>query len=406
MASFEVILAAEGAVTFPRGFVAGGTTCGLKASGKTDLGLLLAPENSICFGAFTLNAFAAAPVQVCKQYLAKSARLRGVVVNSGNANACTGEDGLAKAYAMTEKSAQLLGLKAEEIAVCSTGVIGVSLDLEKVQTGLAELAPKIDASKGNDFAAAIMTTDTREKQVTVEVQTSLGPVRFGGCSKGAGMIHPNMATMLAFLTTDLGLDERFKPEFSQLVDDSFNSITVDGDTSTNDTVLLFASGSSGVQYSELGLEDQGKIRDALFYVFAELAKLIIRDGEGATKFVHLTVEGAESRDEARTIARYIANSKLVKTAMFGQDPNWGRIVASLGSIAPRLDTSKVFLNFDDVCIVSAGQPLPVSKDLLRDVVCKDEYEIRLVIGEGAGRSTVWTCDLSYEYVKINAEYTT
>lgn len=406
MAAFEVILAAEGAVTYPLGFKAGGTVCGLKASGKTDLGVLLAPEDSICFGAFTLNAFAAAPVQVCKEYLAQSSRLRAVVVNSGNANACTGADGLENAYAMTRETAALLNLEPSEVAVCSTGVIGVSLDIAKVKNGLQTLVPAIAGDKGNDFAAAIMTTDTREKQVAVEVQTAQGPVRLGGCSKGAGMIHPNMATMLAFLTTDLKLDESFKPEFSQLVDDSFNSITVDGDTSTNDTVLLFASGASGVDYQSLGLEDQGKIRQAIFYVFAELAKLIIRDGEGATKFVHLTVEGADSRDSARTIARYIANSKLVKTAMFGQDPNWGRIVASLGSIAPSLDTAKVFLGFDDVTLVAAGQPVAVDKEVLRAVVCKDEYEIRLKIGEGHGRATVWTCDLSYEYVKINAEYTT
>lgn len=404
--SFKVIIASNGAVTFPLGFKAGGTICGLKVSGKIDLGLLLGVEGTRCFGAFTRNAFSAAPVQVCKEYLAKSSLARGVVVNSGNANACTGEDGLQNAYSMSQTAAELLSVTSSEMMVCSTGVIGVPLNLSKVQAGLNTLAPLISEQSGNSFAASIMTTDTREKQVAVEVETSLGVVRIGGCSKGAGMIHPNMATMLAFVTTDITLEDSFKPEFSQVVDDSFNSITVDGDTSTNDTVLLFASGSSQIQYKDLELGDQAKFREALFYVFAELAKLIILDGEGATKFVHLTVNEAKNREQARTFARYVANSKLVKTAMFGSDPNWGRLLASLGSVGPDLDPTKISLKFNDIQIVAGGQPLPVDKERLREIVTQSEYSIILSIGQGHATSTVWTCDLSYEYVKINAEYTT
>jgi glutamate N-acetyltransferase/amino-acid N-acetyltransferase len=404
--SYSLNAQAKSAVTYPQGFLAGGMVCGLKASGRPDLGLLLSQgEHVKCFGAFTRSSFAAAPVLVTQELLGSGSSVRGIVVNSGNANACTGQKGLASAQKMSQLAAQLCG-QSVDFAVCSTGVIGVELDIAKVEAGLKVLAPQLSPEGGENFSNAILTTDTIDKQVTAEVVTSAGTIRMGGCSKGAGMIHPDMATMLAFVTTDLGLDDSFKAEFLQIVDDSFNSITVDGDTSTNDTVLLLANGLSGVRYEDLGIDDKAAVRNALFEVFAELAKKIIRDGEGATKFVHLTVSGAVDREIARTYARHIANSKLVKTALFGKDPNWGRLVASLGAIAKDLDTTGVDLRYGPYLLVQAGQPVEVDRAALKEVAEAAEIEIELSLGQGHASSTVWTCDLSYDYVKINAEYTT
>lgn len=393
---------------FPRGFRAGGTCCGLKASGKPDLAMIWAEDDLRVFGAFTRNCVFAAPVQVCRERLERGGTFRGVVANSGNANACTGEQGLRDAREMASLAERATGSPEGSFLVCSTGVIGHLLDMGLLRKSIPELGAGLAAGRAAEtpFQRAIMTTDTRPKNFGLELDFGRGKVRLAGCCKGAGMIHPDMATLLAFVTTDLELPPTFESEFRAIVDDSFNSITVDGDTSTNDTALLFSGKGSGLAYDQLGLEEQGRFRNALFLLFAELAKGIVRDGEGATKFVELRVRQAETRAQARRLGRFVANSKLVKTAIFGNDPNWGRILSSLGSAGEKIDPSKTVIRFDDVVIFAAGEPTHPPMEELRAVVGKKEFSITVELGLGSAQADVWTCDLSYEYVKINAEYTT
>lgn len=403
MPSYHLI---QETVTFPQGFLAGGVSCGLKPSKNPDIAILYSPAGAKCLGAFTQNRFRAAPVDVCVDIIESQAEVRGVIVNSGNANACTGAKGIEDAQYMSQKVAQLLQFDNESFAVCSTGVIGQKLDMSKVVSGMNDLSSRLSHEGGDAFSNAILTTDTCSKNWGTSIQTSKGEIRIGGCSKGAGMIHPDMATMLAFVTTDVELPSDFKAEFIQIVKDSFNSITVDGDTSTNDTVLMFDNGASGVKYKDLSLSEQGSFRSALFDVFVKLAQAIVKDGEGATRFVEIEVCGAVDKDTARKLGRFVANSKLVKTAMFGQDPNWGRLVASLGACGYEFDSSLVDLYLDHQALVIAGQPADTSYDILKEIVQKAEYKIRFDLHAGNSKASVWTCDLSYEYVRINAEYTT
>ena len=393
---------------YPRGFRAGGLNCGLKASGKPDLAMIWAEGGLRVFGAFTRNCVFAAPVQVCRERLEWGGKFRGVVANSGNANACTGEQGLCDAREMATLAERATGSEEGSFLVCSTGVIGHPLDMSLLRAGIPKLGAALVAGEKTEvpFQRAIMTTDTRPKNFGLELEFAGGRARIAGCCKGAGMIHPDRATLLAFVTTDLELPQSFEPEFKAIVDDSFNSITVDGDTSTNDTALLFSGSGSGLSYEQLGLEEQGRFREALFSLFAELAKGIVRDGEGATKFVEFQVRQAESRAQARRLGRFVANSKLVKTAIFGNDPNWGRILSSLGSAGEKIDPAKTVIRFDDVVIFASGEPTHPPMEELRKIVGRKEFAIRIELGLGSAQADVWTCDLSYEYVKINAEYTT
>jgi glutamate N-acetyltransferase/amino-acid N-acetyltransferase len=389
------------------GFRAGGSTCGLKASGKPDLGLLWSESPAQAFGAFTRNKVVAAPVIVSREILEAAPRFHGVVVNSGNANACTGDAGFADARAMSNAASRALGVPEGTMLVCSTGVIGKKLDIAKVEAGLPTLAAQLrDGTAPTSFNDAILTTDTRRKVWGAEIPAGGKTIRIGGCCKGSGMIHPDMATMLAFIATDLQLPASFDQEFRAIIDDSFNSITVDGDTSTNDTALLFANEASGLKYEELTLSEQGAFRQALFGVFAELAKDIVRDGEGATKFVELRIRNAASRKQARKIGRFIGNSKLVKTALFGADPNWGRLLSSLGASGEEVDPARVTIAFEGVDIFRTGEPCNPPKEQLLEIVKRPEYVIHFDLDQGTAGTSVWTCDLSYEYVRINAEYTT
>ena len=393
---------------YPRGFHAGGSCCGLKASGKPDLAMIWCEGDARVFGMFTRNCVYAAPVQVCRERLERGGKFRGVVANSGNANACTGEQGLCDAREMASLAERATGSPEGSFLVCSTGVIGHPLDMSLLRKGIPELGTALKEGRPTDFPyqRAIMTTDTRPKNFGLELSFAAGKVRMAGCCKGAGMIHPDMATLLAFVTTDLELPQSFEGEFRAIVDDSFNSITVDGDTSTNDTALLFSGNGSGLAYDQLSLEEQARFREALFELFAELAKGIVRDGEGATKFVEIRVRQAASRAQARKLGRFVGNSKLVKTAIFGNDPNWGRILSSLGSAGEVIDPAKTVIRFDDVVIFAAGEPTHPPMDALREVVGRREFSITIELGLGDAKTDVWTCDLSYEYVKINAEYTT
>lgn len=396
----------DGGVCTPQGFYAAGIRAGIKASGNPDLALLWSERPARCFGVFTTNKVQAAPVLYDKEILAAGGLVSGVIVNSGNANACTGPEGLRDAKRMAELTESALDLPAQSVLVCSTGVIGHCLPMDKIEAAIPVVRAALDLNGSESFANAIMTTDTRNKTLGAEVQTELGLVRIGGACKGSGMIHPNMATMLAYITTDLELPPDFAEEFRAWNDESFNAISVDGDTSTNDTCILLANGMSGINYRELGLSSQGDIRRAIASLMRELAIKIVRDGEGATKLVEIVVEGSRTRADALKIARFVATSNLVKCAMFGQDPNWGRILSSAGSSGGELDPNCTDLFFEEIEVLHNGRPLECEKAALREVVSRKEYKITLRLNLGTASASAFTCDLSYDYVKINAEYTT
>lgn len=392
-------------VTWAKGFKASGVKCGIKASGKPDLAILLADEEVLTFGSFTQNQVVAAPVVISRKRLEQNQFTRGVLVNSGNANACTGTPGLENAQKMLDLAEVEFALDPQSLTLCQTGIIGVPLPMDKIEAGFPALSQGL-SDEQNGFSEAILTTDTCIKEMAVSIPCEGGEVRIGGSAKGSGMIHPNMATMLAFVTTDLELPESFREEFQAIVDDSFNSITVDGDTSTNDTAMLFSSKGSGLRYEDLTLTEQGAFRKALFFVFSDLAQKIVKDGEGATKFVELQVKGALTRADARHIARYVANSKLVKTALFGSDPNWGRLIAAVGNAGIAIQPERISISYDDSYVLLRGEPAATAQETLDAIAKLKSFIIKIDLDLGDAQSAVWTSDLSYEYVRINAEYTT
>lgn len=396
----------DGGVCTPKGFKAAGIKAGIKASGNHDLALLLSEVPARCFAVFTTNQVKAAPVLYDQEVLATQDKVCAVVVNSGNANACTGPDGWADARRMAQLVEQHLKLKAQSTLVCSTGIIGRKLPMEKLEAGIPVVVSELKAGASMEFARAIMTTDTKMKTLGAVLHTSEGDVRIGGACKGSGMIHPNMATMLAYITTDIDLPPDFNAEFKAWVNESFNAITVDGDTSTNDTCILLANGESKISYHALSISEQGEFRRAIEAVMRELALMIVRDGEGATRLVEIRVEKAVSKEDARKIGRYVGTSSLVKTAMFGQDPNWGRVLSSAGSAGGELVADRTDLFFEDIQVLRNGRPMDVDYKALREVVARKEYRITLVLNIGDSSASTYTCDLSYDYVKINAEYTT
>lgn len=280
------------------------------------------------------------------------------------------------------------------------------MPMDKVEAAIPVLVKNLHEGASEEFGTAILTTDRVLKSLAIEIETAKGTVRIGGCCKGSGMIHPNMATMLAFITTDIGMPIDFFAEFRANIDDSFNAITVDGDTSTNDTCILLANGMSGIHYSDLSISEQGEFRAALMTVMKELAKDIARDGEGSTKFIEIRVEKAESHKDALKMARFIGTSNLAKCAMFGEDPNWGRILSSAGSSGVNMIAEHTDLYFGDVQVLANGRPVDADKKKLESVVCQREYKVTLVLNIGEAAASAYTCDLSYDYVKINAEYTT
>ncbi|MDR2555773.1 MAG: bifunctional glutamate N-acetyltransferase/amino-acid acetyltransferase ArgJ [Fibromonadaceae bacterium] len=396
----------NGGVCFPKGFSASGIKAGIKASGNLDLALLYSKEGAKCFATFTKNQVQAAPVLYDKKVLSGKNIIHAVFINSGNANACTGNQGYADATSMAELVEKELNLAKFSVLVGSTGVIGHKLPMDKISAAVPELVKNLSTENSELFAKAICTTDTILKTGSVSVQTAKGEVRFGGSCKGSGMIHPNMATMLAYITTDLQLPEDFSAEFRELVNESFNAITVDGDMSTNDTCILLASGQSGISLNDLSATEQTDVRNALFGLMKCLALQIVKDGEGATKKIEIEVCGACSKTEAMQIAKSIATSNLVKCAFFGADPNWGRIVSSAGASGVAFDADKLSLYFEDAQVVKNGMPTDISVNVLREIVKREEYKISLNLHLGEFKASVFTCDLSYDYVKINAEYTT
>ncbi len=390
------------------GFRSAATACGLKTSGRLDLGLVWSEGPSAAAGVFTTNRVQAAPVRLCRDALAAAAgRMRGVLFNSGCANAVTGERGLADAARMQALGAAAIGARPEEVLVLSTGVIGRFLDMEKLVAGVAALGSPGARRRPVDAAHAILTTDTDVKLAAARASLGAGEARIAGFAKGAGMIHPAMATMLAVLTTDARIEPaRLDRCLRAAVSRSFNRISVDGDMSTNDTVLVLASGASGA-----GLEDgtEPAFAAALTGVCASLARQIARDGEGATRLVELRVTGGASEAQAHRVGDAVARSPLVKTAIHGNDPNWGRVLAAAGASGEPIEPGRVRLWFgaeDEVQLLERGLPLGFDAARASALLGEDPAVVHLDLGLGEGSAVVWTCDLSAEYVRVNADYTT
>ena len=405
-----------GGITAPVGFLAAGSTAGLKASGKPDLALLLAPEGAVCAGTFTTSLVRAACVDLCAERLqASGGHARAVLTNSGQANACTGERGLADSLSATAALAERLGLASEEVLICSTGVIGVPIPMPTLIAGLDPLVAALSPEGGAAAAQAILTTDLTDKQIALEADLGGRTVRLGGMAKGSGMIHPDMATMLGTLSCDAGLPaDVWQGMVSRAVDRSFNAITVDGDTSTNDTFLAFAAGEP------LSPEHFDALEAGLTAVSQHLARAIARDGEGATCLIEVRVQGTADEAGARSIARTVCGSALVKCAVHGRDPNWGRIVAAAGRAGVPFDPDAVALWLGEHQLMAAGQPLAFDRAAASSHLRQrasgtylggsgpggDTVLIRLVVGSGPGMGLAWGCDLSDQYVRINADYTT
>ena len=404
--SITAMRAIEGGITASSGFRAAGVACGIKASGARDLTLVAADRPVSAAAVFTTNLVQAAPLLVSRERLAASgSRAAAIVVNSGCANACTGIDGIAHANQMADLTAGALGVNASEVLVASTGVIGVKLEMSRVERGIRQAARALSASGGSDAALGIMTTDPFPKETAVEVSSSRGTFRVGGMAKGSGMIEPMMATMLGFITTDAGVSPGLLQQaLGAAVDETFNAITVDGECSTNDCVFALASGDSGVN---LGSADLPLLTGALKAACEPLAVGIVRGGEGATKLVTVRVAGARSAEDARRAARAIANSLLVKTAIHGGDPNWGRLVAVAGRSRAGFSLDRAVVKIGPVELFSEGSPHDERASEAAAYLEGREIEIFVDLGTGGeGESRMWTCDLSAEYVRINAEYRT
>jgi len=393
---------ASGTVTSPKGFKAGATYCGVKAGveGSLDLGILFSEVPCMAAALFTTNKVKATPVVFCQQRL-KSGRAVAVVANSGCANAFTGEQGLADAAEMAGLAARAMGISPEDVLVASTGVTGELLPMKLIRAGIERIV--LSGKGGHDFARAIMTTDTVSKEVAVRV----GEFTIGGVAKGSGMIHPQLGTMLCFLTTDAAVDLDFlKVALQKAVDISFNMVSIDGDTSPSDTVLILANGLAGNEIVSQDIKPGDVFQEALDQVCIYLAKSIARDGEGASKFIEVTVSGAISPAEARLVARTVVSSPLVKAAVHGGDPNWGRIVSAAGRSGAEVVESKIDLYIGDLCLVKAGELQPFDRRSVVEIMAGGEVYIGLNLNLGTAKATAWGCDLSEEYVTINSQYTT
>lgn len=395
---------AEGGITAPLGFLASAVSTGLKKSGKRDLCIIAGDRLCRAAAVFTTSATAAPPVLVSREHMS-GGLLRAVVVNAGNANACTGESGLADARAMAAATARSLGCAAGEVAVCSTGVIGVPLPMDLVTAGIAEAGSGLDSRNGDDAAEAIMTTDTFAKQLAICVTAEGRTFTVGGMAKGSGMIQPNMATMLAFITTDAPLSPASCDSFLRTaVGRSFNRITVDSDTSTNDTCVLMASGAEGGGELTHGSVEHDAVGAAICEVATALAQMVVRDGEGATKFVTVTVRGARDEADAERAAFSIANSPLMKTALFGEDANWGRVAMALGKSGASIDMALLEIVFAGIVTCRYGAAVPFDEAEAAVLLARPEIDIEVDLHMGEGEATVWTCDFSYDYVRINGDY--
>jgi glutamate N-acetyltransferase/amino-acid N-acetyltransferase len=394
-----------GGVTSPRGYRAAGVSAGIKANNGLDLALLVSDVPARAAAVFTTNLAIAAPVVVSREHLSRSGgTARAVVVNSGCANACTGHEGLQVARGMAAETAALVGCPAEQVLVASTGVIGVSLPMDKIRRGLPLAFRALGADQGPLAARAIMTTDPFPKESATQISIGGRPSGIGGMAKGSGMIEPMLATMLGFVTTDAAVPQPLlERALHEAVNLTFNAITVDGECSTNDCVMLLANGASGVQVDDSSYPD---FAAGLTAVCRELALGIVRGGEGATKLVTVIVTGAASNDEARKAAKAIANSPLVKTAIHGADPNWGRLICAAGRAGVAFDLSRAAVTIGSIVLFEDGRPHDEAAPQAAEYLKGKDLTVSVNLGAGRASSTVWTCDLSAEYVRINADYRT
>ncbi len=393
----------NGSITSVNGFKAAGIHCGLKKK-KTDLALIVSESPATAAGTFTLNKVVAAPLQVSKKIIANGNDVKAVLVNSGNANACTGPEGYQDALDTQSYCAGKLGIAQEEVLVSSTGVIGVKIDVDKLKSGIDSITEKLSVNGGSEAAEAIMTTDLKPKQFAIKVKLSQGEITIGSICKGSGMIMPNMATMLAFIGTDAKIEkELLQKLLSKAVNNSFNKVSVDGDTSTNDMVILMANGTSEIEITEMG-NDTEIFYNALLELTKNMAKAIAADGEGATKLITINVTKAKTEEDANIIAKALANSPLVKTAIHGSDANWGRIISTAGASGVDIDPAKVQIAFGDHVVLEPGYKVTLDEEIAKEILVKDEVTINLVLNDGEAASTWWTCDFSTDYIKINASY--
>jgi glutamate N-acetyltransferase/amino-acid N-acetyltransferase len=393
----------SGNVTSASGFLAGAVHAGIKSEDELDLAILCSEVPCKAAGVFTTNQIKSAPVILSRNHIAKG-RAQAVVVNSGCANACMGGRGLADARGMANLAAAKLGIYPEEVLVASTGVIGVPLPMDKIRAGIPKIKPTREG--GHDFCRAIMTTDTRPKELAVKVDLKGNEFTIGGVAKGIGMIHPNLATMLCFIATDAVVSPDFlQAALQKVMDCSFNMVSIDGDTSPNDCAFLLANGLAGNE--PIDFDNGGDFQEALNAVCTYLAKSMAGDGEGATKLIEVILEGAEDQARARQAARTVAGSPLVKAAINGNDPNWGRIVAALGRSGAKVREDRLDVYLNDVCVMKQGCPTPFNKEEMKSALRNSHNVlIRLCLHLGDGQATAWGCDLSEEYVRINSSYTT
>lgn len=390
------------------GFVASGISGGLKKSGKKDLGVIYSSEPAVCAATLTQNKSKAAPIYLTIENL-QSDYIQAIVVNSGNANACTGAEGMDNAYIMADETAKNLDIDSKSVLVASTGVIGVQLNMDKIIPGIQKACEEVSEYGGKDMAQAIMTTDTFVKSVTVETSIGERQVKISGIAKGSGMIHPNMATMLSFIVTNAKISkEHLNKLFKDSVKDSYNMISVDGDTSTNDMAVILANGTADNPSLEENEDYSLAFKEALDYVNIELAKMMAKDGEGATKFIEVSVNNAFTKDDARIIARSVVSSNLVKAAMFGSDANWGRIMCAVGYADANFDISKIDISFTNKvgteAVVKDGIPLDFSEENAKKILEDSHIKIVIDLKNGEEYARSWGCDLTYDYVKINGEY--
>ncbi|WP_444684306.1 bifunctional glutamate N-acetyltransferase/amino-acid acetyltransferase ArgJ [Alkalicoccus luteus] len=394
----------KGGVTSPKGFFSGGTHCGLRRK-KLDFGWLYSSVPAKAAAVYTQNAFQAAPLKVTQESIAEEQKLQLIVVNSANANACTGKQGLENARLTRKYAAEEAGLPEHLVAVQSTGLIGVQLPMDKVETGIRSI--NLESQDAASFERAILTTDTCTKHASVECEIEGKQVTIGGAAKGSGMIDPNMATMLAYITTDADVSQdALKSLLKKTTDKTYNQITVDGDSSTNDTVVVLANGAAGTTEFDESHPEWGAFEEAFTKLSQELAKKIARDGEGATKLIEVQIEGAATPADAGKIAKSIISSNLVKTAIHGADPNWGRIVCAAGYSGASMKSEAVDVYLGPIQVVSEGLPLDFDEPEASAYLTQSDIHIKVKLEDGTGAAQAWGCDLSYEYVRINASYRT
>ncbi len=405
----------DGSITTPEGFLAAGVACGIKATGRKDLALIVSEMPCVAAATFTTNKVKAAHIFVSRENLRpQKAMVRAIVANSGNANCCTGQRGIEDARRMCELVSEAVStasgqnIQPHQVLVASTGVIGVPLPMDRVEQGIKAAAAQLSRQGGFEAAEAIMTTDTKPKFAAVRLEIGGKVIHIGGIAKGAGMIAPNMATMLCFIGTDACIGRKaLQSALRYAVERSFNSITVDGDTSTNDTVFALANWIAGGNEIIEGTDEFVQFRSALTALCQRFAKMIASDGEGATKLIEVRVTGAVSESDARAVALTVANSLLVKTALFGNDPNWGRIAAAVGRAPARVRQETLVIRIGDFECYHHGEPVAFDKATAHEwLKARKEVSLQIDLGLGIAEWTVWTCDLSEEYVRFNAEYTT